>query len=103
LFSREIQVVFSTEPYVTSLFLEASSYDWPELEFHQDGLGILFSVRDLGWYGEATITLDFTLDPDPHSNALSLTMDFSMHYSGFMQLTTLKAHSLLNTQLPNLS
>jgi len=98
-----LSLKFSTEPYVTSLFLEASSYEWPELEFHQDGKGILFSVKDLGWYGEGTITLDFILDPDPHSNALGLTMDFSMHYSGFMQLTTLKGHSLLNIQLANLS
>ena len=92
-----------TKPYVTSLFLEASSYEWPESEFHRDGKGILFSVKDLGWYGEGTITLEFILDPDPHSNALDLTMDFSTHYSGFMQLTTLKGHLLLNTQLASLS
>lgn len=91
---------FSTEPYVTSLFLEASTYDWPGLEFHQDGLDIVFSAKDLGWYGEGTITLNFILDPDPHSNALSLTTDFSMHYYGFMPLTALRAHSFLNTQLP---
>jgi len=93
---------FTTEPYVTSLFLEASSYEWPELDFHRDGKGILFSVKDLGWYGEGTITLDFILAPDPHSNTLGLTMDFSLHYSSFMQLTTLKGHSVLNTQLANL-
>lgn len=94
---------FSTEPYVSSLFLEASTYAWPEFEFHRDNLGILFSVKDLGWYGEGTTMLDFILDPDPRSNALALTMDFSMHYLGFMQLTTLKGHSLLNTELANLS
>jgi hypothetical protein len=88
---------------VTSLFLEASTYAWPRLEFHRDGKGILFSVNDLGWYGEGATTLNFILDPDPHVNALDITIDFSMHYSGFMELTTLKGHSLLNTQLTDLS
>jgi len=94
---------FTSEPYGPSLFLQASSYEWSELKFHRVGGGILFSVKDLGWYGEGTITLGFILVPDPYSNALSLTMDFSMHYSGFMPLTTLEGHSLLNLQLTNLS
>jgi len=94
---------FTSRPYGPFLFLEASSYEWPELKFHRVSYGILFSVKDLGWYGEGTITLGFILVPDPHSYAISLTMDFSMHYSGFMQLTTLKGHSLLNIQLANLS
>ena len=93
---------FTTEPYVTSLFLKASSYEWPEMKFHRDGTGILFSVKDLSWYGKGTITLDFILDPDPHSSVLGITIDFSMHYSGFIQLTTLKGHSFLNIQLGNL-
>jgi hypothetical protein len=92
---------FTTEPYVTSLFLEASSYEWSGAEFHRDGAGILLSVKDLGWYGTGTITLDFLLDPDPQSSVLGLTVDFSMHYSGFIQLTTLKGHSFLNTPLDN--
>lgn len=98
-----LSLKFATEPYVTSLFLESSSYEWPQLEFHQDEKGVLFSVKDLGWYGESTTTLNFILDPDPHSDTLSLTMDFSMHHSGFMQLTSLKGHSLLNAQVPSFS
>ena len=92
---------FATEPCVTSLFLKASSYEWPEMRLNQDGTGILFSVRDLDWYGKGTIRLDFILDPDSHSSVLGLTVDFSMHYSGFIQLTKLEGHSFLDIQLGN--
>ena len=92
---------FTTELFVTSLFLKASSYEWPEMKLHRDSTGILFSVKDLEWYGKETITLDFILEPDPHSSVLGLTVDFSMHYSGVIQLTTLKGHIFLNTQLSN--
>jgi hypothetical protein len=92
---------FTADPYVTSLFLKAASYEWSEAEFHRDGAGILFSVKDLGWYGTGTITLDFLLDPDPQSSVFGLTIDFSMHYSGFIRLTSLKGHSFLSTQLGN--
>jgi hypothetical protein len=97
-----LSLKFTTEPYVTSLFLEASSYIWPQAEFHRNGKGILFYVEDLGWYGEGAITLDFILDPDPHSDNLALTIDFSMHYSGLMQLTALKGSSTLYSQLASL-
>lgn len=93
---------FTTEPYVASLFLGAASYEWSGAEFHRAGAGILFSVKDVGWYGAGTITLEFILDPDPRSRVLGLAVDFSMHYSGFVQLTTLKGHAFLNTQLGNL-
>jgi len=90
---------FTTEPYVTSLFLKALSYEWPEMKLHREGTGVLFSVKDLDWYGKGTIKLDFILDPDLYSSVLGITVDFSMHYPGFIQLTTLKGHTFLNTQL----
>lgn len=87
---------FATKPYVTSLFLEASSYEFSGLVFHQEGGDVLFSVKDMGEYGRGTITLDFVLHQKPNTYALDLTMDFSMHYLGFLQLATLKAHAYLN-------
>jgi len=98
-----LRLRFTTEASVTSLFLEASTYEWPALEFHREGIGILFSVNDLGWYGASTIRLDFILYPDSSSSALSLTIDFAMHYLGFMPLTTLQGYAVLNTQLPNVN
>ncbi len=98
-----LRLRFTTEPPVTSLFLEASTYEWPALEFHREGTGILFSVSDLGWYGASTIRLGSILYPDPRSSALTLTKDFAMHYFGIMPLTTLHGYAVMNTQLPSIS
>lgn len=90
---------FSTEPSVTTLLFEATSYNMP-LEFHQTGKDVLFSVKDLGLYGEGTVTLDFTLIKYSSGN-LVISVDFSMHYVSPLQLTALNGHSSLNTQLPS--
>jgi hypothetical protein len=91
---------FSTDQYVTSVYTEASSYNWPESRFYREGTQTILAINDMGWYGVGTVTLNFILFTDPHSENLGLVIDFSMHYNTFMQLTSLKGHTNLYTQIP---
>lgn len=89
---------FSTEPFLTTMQFEVTSYT-PPLEFHRDNKAVLFSIKDLGLYGTGTVTLDFTLIKYSNLNELTITADFSMHYESPLQLTALNGHSFLNAEL----
>jgi hypothetical protein len=91
---------FSTDQYVTSVYTEASSYNWPESRFYREGRQTILAVNDMGWFGVGTVTLNFMLFADSHSENLGLIMDFSMHHEAFMQLTSLKGHANLYTPIP---
>ena len=90
---------FSTEPYVITLYLAASSYDWPVARFTRD-VDVVYSVPNIGWYGSGTVTLDFILDSFEQIPNLGFTADFSMHTNGFLQLTSLKANAQLYAPIP---
>ncbi|HXX87004.1 MAG TPA: hypothetical protein VEH86_00965, partial [Candidatus Acidoferrum sp.] len=91
---------FSTEPYVITLYLAASSYDWPVARFTRNG-DVIYSVPNIGWYGSGTVTLDFILDSYEQVPNLGFTADFSMHMNGFLQLTSLKANAQLYAPIPD--
>jgi hypothetical protein len=92
---------FSTEPYVITLYLAASSYDWPGARFTRDNLDVVYSVPNIGGYGLGTVTLDFILDSYGQAPNLGFTADFSMHMDAFLQLTSLKANAHLYTPIPD--
>ena len=91
---------FSTEPYVITLYLAASSYDWPVARFTRNG-DVIYSVPNIGWYGSGKVTLDFILDSYEQVPNLGFTADFSMHMNGFLQLTSLKANAQLYAPIPD--
>jgi hypothetical protein len=92
---------FSTEPYVITLYLGASSYDWPVARFTRDNLGVVYSVPNIGWYGLGTVTLDLILDSYQQAPNLGFTANFSMHMDAFLQLTSLKANAHLYAPIPD--
>jgi hypothetical protein len=92
---------FSNPPYVISLYLEASSYIWPDTQFNLDNGQAILSVKNLGWYGTGTITLDFMLLSYEHAGNLEFTADLAMHQNAFLQLTSLKAHAYLSAPIPS--
>jgi hypothetical protein len=95
---------FSSErPAGISLFMEAPEGLWPETQFHQDenDMGVVFAVKDLGFYGTGTVTLNFILVSYWQNTNLGFRVDFSMHKKTFLQLTSLKADAYLYTSLPS--
>jgi len=102
-----ISLKFSTYPNYAALYLEAPQSAWPEAEFHQfDGAqGVMYSVKDLGFFGEGTVTLKFMLVQFSQyiylQNDLQFTADFSMHKKTFLQLTSLKAQAAVSIPIPN--
>jgi hypothetical protein len=80
--------------------MEATSYIWPETTFCRDGRGVILAVKDLGWYGTGTVTLNFILIPNQHSQNLGRMIDFSMYKNTFMQLTSFKVHAHLYASIP---
>jgi hypothetical protein len=102
-----LSLEFSTYPNYVTVYLEAQQGGFPRIEFHQstDARGVIYSVKDLGFYGIGTITMDFMMARFPQytypQDELQLTVEFSMHRTGFLQLTSLNVHTVAYITVPS--
>lgn len=94
-------LTFSMNPNYLPIYMEAPQPAWPETLFsHTDGnLGVVYSVKDLGFYGTGTVTLHFimirTFQYTNPESSLTLELEFSAHKKTLIQLTSLTAHTIL--------
>jgi hypothetical protein len=93
-----VKIRFSGGNGHVSVYREATSYTW-EHKFTTEGGDAVLDVPDLVWFGQSTTTLDFILLPFDATN-LYLDMQLSMHRTTPLQLTSLKAHVLIDMPIP---
>jgi len=96
---------FMDNNYVT-MYLETPQGGWPDIEFHRssNAKGVVFSVEDLGWFGQSTMERDFMLVQFSSRNytetRITFNMELSMHKMTLLQLTALKAQAFVDITIP---
>jgi hypothetical protein len=72
-----------------NVYLEAPGGGWPQIHFQRasDSRGVTFEVKDLGFQGTGTVTLQFLLYSFSDQNSFNFEVRFSMHENAFLQFT----------------
>ena len=90
-----LSLEFITDQLAPPMYFNTSEYaDWPPTEFHapDDDRGLLLDIPDMGYIGEGTVNMDFTIGPYPlPRDNMTLNISLDLHDKGLVKLTKQEA------------